>query len=1238
MEWNLAHFEVALEIFICSLKQTQCEKIRCPYGSKCVESSGECICRTACHRKGIAVCGTDSVSYPTECHLSIRSCKNTKLGKPEIRMKHYEQQNPCADLQCGPGSECLVSEVNGVLSGRCQCPETCDDYGDSVESSPVCASDGHDYESLCLMRLHACKTQENITVKFYGRCDPCEGFKCALGTVCKLNAERKPECRCSEQCSLERRPVCASDGNTYENECLMLVSACRSDTVLRIISKGHCTGENPCAQKRCGTGQKCFIHRNGTAVCRCRAACPPIMRPVCGLDEKTYDNECELKRRACEMGIENHVRYYSSCGLGICADSSLCKPPKICVLRNNQPVCECEQCSSQLDQVCASDGITYSNPCKMRLEACRTGKEIFKRYRGVCEGCANVKCEYYSYCMADNLGVGRCRCVEDCSAENQEAVCATDGITYESECHMRKAACEQQKFVMVSFKGSCDSCSNVVCPYGQKCEDGSCSCPTSCPDSTPYQAVVCGEDGVLYQSECHLQKESCLSGAPIQIRPYEECTSGKLASASVGCNSENCSYGGFCVDMKGNGIEECICDFSCNVKPNSEICASDGAVYNSTCYMDLMSCKQQKPIYVNGPLVTCVYADECGCNRVGSYDSNCDADGQCRCRPGVGGLKCDHCVSGFWGIHLIVRGAVGCQPCGCSAYGSSRTDCEQSSGRCQCKNGASGEKCKNCAPDSILTSSGCVPKEEYRAPRDCESTQCLHGAKCVISATDMPDCICPRHCSVDHFGMVANMTVCGSDGNTYENMCELMQFACTHQLDLVPASLGVCDSARDKDDIFMRRERKKEEASGIGSFCTSDEECRIEESFCLKKDLDDKGICACKIGYQFFRSSKQCIPAIDLRPESKICHGVDCETDSLRIDAKKSLEVEIWLKVLAPDGLVFYWPKLNKNKIYDNGDFVALVIIAYQPHFFWNLGSGISYVKASSVLSSHRFYSIRFGRFLRNGTIQVDSGFVARQSSLPKNQHLDVYGSDLFIGGVPDQKMLPSFISEFVFRFKGAIQQLSINGIIYAEIYKDLRKAGDVRFYEGAPCLKGICGDGFCFAKLNNFTCQCPPDTSGSQCEKKGAESNYDVGAYFTGDSEYSYFNRVTHGLKGQRSVKFSFWFKTAASEGLIWWENKGASIQNDYLGLFLHNGRLGRKNRVELRVDAESNLYFAPENSTGLNSDGVVWIGGKKQLPSELPLRSLFRGCIKKVLIEGYRLRLQEDVLSTKGPSSCSE
>ncbi|KIH62681.1 Kazal-type serine protease inhibitor domain protein [Ancylostoma duodenale] len=36
------------------------------------------------------------------------------------------------------------------------------------------------------------------------------------------------------------------------------------------------------------------------------------------------------------------------------------------------------------------------------------------------------------------------------------------------------------------------------------------------------------------------------------------------------------------------------------------------------------------------------------------------------------------------------------------------------------------------------------------------------------------------------------MSVCGSDGTTYEDMCQLLQFACKHQLDIVAVSLGIC--------------------------------------------------------------------------------------------------------------------------------------------------------------------------------------------------------------------------------------------------------------------------------------------------------------------------------------------------------------------------------------------------------------------------------------------------------------
>lgn len=52
----------------------------------------------------------------------------------------------------------------------------------------------------------------------------------------------------------------------------------------------------------------------------------------------------------------------------------------------------------------------------------------------------------------------------------------------------------------------------------------------------------------------------------------------------------------------------------------------------------------------------------CQCNVHGSYGGTCDpATGQCSCRPGVGGLKCDRCEPGFWNFRGIVTdGRSGC--------------------------------------------------------------------------------------------------------------------------------------------------------------------------------------------------------------------------------------------------------------------------------------------------------------------------------------------------------------------------------------------------------------------------------------------------------------------------------------------------------------------------------------------------------------------------------------------------
>ncbi|KHJ98782.1 Kazal-type serine protease inhibitor domain protein [Oesophagostomum dentatum] len=107
-----------------------------------------------------------------------------------------------------------------------------------------------------------------------------------------------------------------------------------------------------------------------------------------------------------------------------------------------------------------------------------------------------------------------------------------------------------------------------------------------------------------------------------------------------------------------------------------------------------------------------------------------------------------------------------------------------------------------------MTPSGCVEREEFHAPRSCSLLKCHHGAKCVDTQAGLPDCKCPEHCSVEHLGIVANMSVCGSDGTTYEDMCQLLQFACKHQLDIVAVSLGICP--QDSTEPRERNNRQKD--------------------------------------------------------------------------------------------------------------------------------------------------------------------------------------------------------------------------------------------------------------------------------------------------------------------------------------------------------------------------------------------------------------------------------------------
>ncbi|ROT63613.1 Kazal-type serine proteinase inhibitor 2 [Penaeus vannamei] len=277
-----------------------------------------------------------------------------------------------------------------------------------------------------------------------------------------------------------------------------------------------------------------------------------------------------------------------------------------------------------------------------------------------------------------------------------DPVCGSDGVTYPNLCVLELADCLSDEDITLAHPGACEA-------NGEACD-------TVC--STNYDPV-CGSDGATYPNLCELERASCLS--------EEDITA---------------AYEGECKD----------CGFPCQ-DIYDPVCGSDGATYPNLCELERANCLSEEDIAMAYPGECKVTPGNCNLGCPGNYDPVCGSDGVTY--PNLCALEVADCLS------------------------------DEDITLCECKDAAK-DDCGFPCPDNYDPVCG---SDGATYPNLCE----LERASCLseedITAAyegECKDCGFPCQDIYD--------PVCGSDGATYPNLCELERANCLSEEDIAMAS------------------------------------------------------------------------------------------------------------------------------------------------------------------------------------------------------------------------------------------------------------------------------------------------------------------------------------------------------------------------------------------------------------------------------------------------------------------
>ncbi|CAG6021972.1 unnamed protein product [Menidia menidia] len=251
------------------------------------------------------------------------------------------------------------------------------------------------------------------------------------------------------------------------------------------------------------------------------------------------------------------------------------------------------------------------------------------------------------------------------------------------------------------FLGKCVPCN--CNGHSDQCLDGSGIC-VSCQHNTAGSHCERCRGGFFGNNSLDGQAVSC-SGCPCPLRaPSNNFAEGCVErndrmqclcmQGYAGQNCERCAPGFYGNPMiLGSRCQPCDCHG--NTDPNMLFTdchpltgRCQGCMHNTAGER----CQTCAPGYY-GDAVLAKNCTECSCSPCGT--ESCDPHtGQCRCKEGVTGPRCDRCEDGSFGF----GSCSGCRRCDCDASAALVQPCDPQSGQCACRPGVNGPGCRQCAP------------------------------------------------------------------------------------------------------------------------------------------------------------------------------------------------------------------------------------------------------------------------------------------------------------------------------------------------------------------------------------------------------------------------------------------------------------------------------------------------------------------------------------------------------------